>query len=62
MNILVLGAFGCGAFMNDPNIVAKAYSTALEDYLFCFDQIEFAIYCRPWETENYDAFQIVSTR
>ena len=54
---LVLGAFGCGAFQNDPNVVARAYAVALEEYRHYFDTIEFAIYCRDWETENYDAFK-----
>ena len=57
IDCLVLGAFGCGAFMNDPNVVAKAYSDALEEYCRRFDVIEFAIYCRAWETANYDAFK-----
>lgn len=57
VDMLVLGAFGCGAFSNDPNVVAKAYNDALPDYLACFDVIEFAIYCRPQETINYDAFK-----
>ena len=57
IDCLVLGAFGCGAFMNDPNVVAKAYSDALEEYCRRFDVIEFAIYCRDWETANYDAFK-----
>ena len=55
-DILVLGAFGCGAFCNDPKIVAKAYSNVLKDYRKYFDLIEFAIFCREYETENYDVF------
>ena len=55
-NILVLGAFGCGAFRNDPRIVAQAFFDALKDYIKCFDLVEFAIYCRDYETENYQAF------
>lgn len=55
-DILVLGAFGCGAFANDPEIVAKAYHAALAEYRARFDVIEFAIYCRAYETSNFDAF------
>jgi uncharacterized protein (TIGR02452 family) len=57
VDILILGAFGCGAFMNDPNIVAKAYTIALENYRDYFEKIEFAIYCRDGEMENYKAFK-----
>lgn len=57
VDILVLGAFGCGAFCNDPTIVAKAYRAAIPEYRGHFDRIEFAIYCRDNETENYDAFR-----
>ena len=59
IDIIVLGAFGCGAFQNDPNIVAKAYRDALKEYAKRFDVIEFAIYCRNYETENYDEFDKV---
>lgn len=54
--VLVLGAFGCGAFKNNPHVVARAYKEALKDYANKFKEIEFAIYCRGYETENYDAF------
>ena len=54
---LVLGAFGCGAFANDPKTVAEAYRDALQDYKRYFQCIEFAVYCRVDETENYDAFK-----
>ena len=57
--IIVLGAFGCGAFQNDPNTVAKAYRDALKEYAKRFDVIEFAIYCRDYESENYDEFKKV---
>lgn len=54
---LILGAFGCGAFENDPTAVAKAYQDALPEYTHFFSDIEFAVYCREYETENYDAFR-----
>lgn len=57
VDCLVLGAFGCGAFENDPNVVARAFAVAMEEYRRHFEVIEFAIYCREWETENYNAFQ-----
>ena len=56
---LVLGAFGCGAFRNDPYVVARAYKTALEEFPKVFRKIEFAVYCKPGSTENYDAFRTV---
>lgn len=54
---LILGAFGCGAFANDPWAVARAYKDALEEYGQYFSYVEFAVYCRPNETRNYDAFR-----
>lgn len=54
---LILGAFGCGAFANDPWAVARAYKDALEEYGQYFKYVEFAVYCRDDETENYDAFR-----
>lgn len=56
-DILVLGAFGCGAFENDPCVVARAYKTALEEFPDVFRKIEFAVYCSPQNQENYEAFQ-----
>ena len=53
---LILGAFGCGAFANDPYVVARAYKDALASYTQYFRMIEFAVYCRQDETRNYDAF------
>ena len=56
IDALVLGAFGCGAFANDPAVVAKAYKDAVAEYVQYYRYIEFAVYCREFETENYDAF------
>lgn len=43
---LVLGAWGCGAFHNDPENVANCFKIVLEDYGYAkyFDNICFAIY------------------
>ena len=59
MDALVLGAFGCGAFQNDPAVVAEAYKAVIGDYKSYFHYIEFAIYCGPRETENYEVFSEV---
>lgn len=56
-DILILGAFGCGAFMNPPEVVAAAARTVVKEYLYCFRVIEFAVYTRRGDTSNYDAFQ-----
>ena len=58
-DILVLGAFGCGAFENDPNVVARAYKTALEEFPKLFKKIEFAVYCPPTGSTNYDVFKSI---
>lgn len=55
--ILILGAFGCGAFRNPPEIVAGAFHKVLEEYRKCFETIEFAVYHTASERNNYDAFQ-----
>lgn len=53
---IVLGAFGCGAFKNDPKIVSDAVAETLKDYLFAFKIIEFAVFCRPGFELNYREF------
>ena len=53
---VVLGAFGCGAFKNDPLVVAEAVRRVLPEYLHAFEIIEFAIYCGK-DDSNYKAFK-----
>ena len=60
IDILVLGAFGCGAFKNNPYVVAKAYKDILKEYRNYFDLIEFAIFTNEYNKENYLAFKIVA--
>ncbi len=60
---IVLGAWGCGAFKNDAELIAKLFKkaldkprteeTCLKDY---FKEIEFAVLCKPTDTYNYDCF------
>jgi uncharacterized protein (TIGR02452 family) len=54
--VLILGAFGCGAFCNPPTVVAKAFKNVQEKYATYIETIEYAVFCRGNETENYDAF------
>ena len=56
--VLILGAFGCGAFRNPPEIVSKVFQTVMLDYLCYFDTIEYAIYHTERELENYEAFRM----
>ena len=53
---LILGAFGCGAFRNNPEIVAKAYKDVLQDYMYCFKVIDFAIIDGKY-SNNYEIFK-----
>lgn len=55
--VLILGAFGCGAFENNPSVVAKAAKDAVELYKKNFEIIEFAVFCTPDRKENYEAFR-----
>lgn len=55
--VMILGAFGCGVFNNDPKIVSKAAKNIIERFSNYFDTIEFAIFCKEYESENYIAFR-----
>lgn len=55
--VVILGAFGCGAFENNPEVVARAAKNVIEQYLHAFKVIEFAVYCSPRDESNYTIFQ-----
>jgi uncharacterized protein (TIGR02452 family) len=53
---IILGAWGCGAFGNDPTMVANAFKQALIDIPY-FSYICFAVYDRHEGTPTYNAFK-----
>ncbi len=56
---LLLGAWGCGVFGNNPITVADVFAQWLVDprFLGCFDRVTFAIYTSKSISENLIAFQ-----
>ncbi len=56
---IILGAFGCGAFQNNPEVVALASKNVIKEYLYSFKNIEFAVYCSPRDERNYKIFESV---
>lgn len=56
---IILGAFGCGAFCNNPEVVALANKNVIKDYLHAFKNIEYAVYCSPGDDRNYRIFERV---
>lgn len=55
--VLILGAFGCGAFCNPPELVAEVFAKFTEKYRYNFDVIEYAVFHTERETANYKAFK-----
>ena len=57
--VLVLGAWGCGVFGNDPHVVADTFGTWLEQDRFrgAFDRVIFAIHDRATGQPNLRAFE-----
>lgn len=57
-DILILGAFGCGAFRNPPEIVAEVWTEVLKEYLYDFQTIEFAIVSQSDKpSKNFSVFE-----
>jgi uncharacterized protein (TIGR02452 family) len=56
---IVLGAWGCGVFCNDPAHVADAFAAWLESDSFrgAFDRVVFAVYDRSPAQRNRRAFE-----
>ena len=59
VDCLVLGAFGCGAFHNDPQLMAEAFADLLirENYAPFFQKVIFAIKRTGAHCRNLSAFQ-----
>ena len=57
--VIILGAFGCGAFRNKPEVVTRAAKEVIADYLHTFKTIEFAVYCQPQDDTNFKIFKRV---
>lgn len=59
VDCLILGAFGCGAFHNDPNLMAKAFADLLidEQYNKYFGKVIFAIKRTGSFCQNLCSFQ-----
>lgn len=55
-DVLILGAFGCGAFRNNPEIVAQAYRDVVKQFDGYFYRIEFAVYDSKF-SNNKEVFQ-----
>ena len=58
VDAIVLGAWGCGVFQNDPNMVSEIFSELLstDQYGRHFEKVTFAVYDPKKVTENYLAF------
>ena len=54
--VVILGAFGCGAFQNPPEVVAECYKKLIQEYDGVFETIEFAVYCSERDKRNYEVF------
>lgn len=54
--VVILGAFGCGAFANPPELVAKAMHASIDEHKYDFETIELTIYCPLRDTSNYEVF------
>jgi uncharacterized protein (TIGR02452 family) len=63
---LLLGAWGCGVFCNQPADVARWWAHYLLNngkYAHCFEEVVFAVYDRSKTKDNITAFeQILTTR
>jgi uncharacterized protein (TIGR02452 family) len=61
MDVLILGASGCGAFGHDPWREAKLWKKAIEKYKKSFTEIIFAILPDRKNPDNVRAFQTTLT-
>jgi len=61
---LVLGAWGCGVFRNDPEIVARAFATHLRGgaWVGRFDHVVFSVLDSSAAQDTFSAFQRAVTK
>ena len=52
----VLGAFGCGAFLNPAEVVARLYREEIQQRSRSFDVLAFAIYSAGYGRSNLEPF------
>ncbi len=58
--VLVLGAFGCGAFYNSPWAVSKAAEQVCKNYDGMFERIVFAVFTQNTNSDNFRAFATIA--
>lgn len=59
VDAIILGSWGCGAFSNNPTMVASAFKQILDEFK-CFDKVIFAIKETPGiKDNNYEVFKEV---
>jgi uncharacterized protein (TIGR02452 family) len=57
---LVLGAWGCGVFRNDPRVIARLFHDALFGegrWAWKFGRVTFAVFTTERDRENLQAFE-----
>lgn len=56
--VVILGAYGCGAYRNDPHVISEIFYYYLisKKYYTCFDKVVFAILDTKKEDNNYMVF------
>lgn len=59
VDVLILGAFGCGVFACPPELAAQTFANVMGDYLHCFEAIEFAVWVSSRAYPNYQAFRAI---
>ena len=59
VDTLILSAFGCGAFKNDPEYIAKTFKNIISTTPYSYKKIIFAIYddANASEKGNYKTFK-----
>ncbi len=54
---LILGAWGCGVFQNDPKMIALVFNELLQgEFANCFERVIMAIYDKTQTKKVYNAF------